>query len=125
MGIAYYDGNAIFGLAVAVQHLPNPSAQQTTGFFGVTGTQLVFGGGRGRVFQIKGVLIGVDLAGLAAAEATLLSYDDGIARTLTDCWGRNWPQVVFTGQYQPDPVGPRPFDGGWALAYRATFRGLL
>lgn len=125
MPTAYFDGAAIFGLAVSVQHLPGASAQQINSYFGVTGQQLVYGGGRGRLFQIRGVLVGEDLSVLAGAEATLLSYDDGIARTLTDTWGRSWPYVCFTGQYQPDPMGPRPTVGGWALPYRATFRGLL
>ena len=125
MGIAFLDGNAVFGIAVSVQHVPNPSAQQIISYFGVTGTQMIFGGGRGRMFNINGVLIGSDLSDLAASEATLLSYDDGIARTLTDCWGRNWSQVVFTGQYQPNPKGPLFFSGGWGLPYHAVFRGLL
>lgn len=125
MGIAYYNGSNIFGLAVSVQHVPNPSAQQINSYFGVTGSQMIYGGGRGRVFHITGVLIGTDVSDLASAEATILSFDDGIARTLTDTWGRNWPYVVFVGEFTPDQKGPRPFDGGWALPYRATFRGLL
>jgi hypothetical protein len=124
MATAYFDGNSVFGLAVKVQQTKNPSAQQINAFFGVTGTQMIYGGGRGRVFMISGVLIGSDLTELNAAESTLLSYDDGIARTLTDPWGRSWPYVVSSGDYHADPAGPRPFDGGWAIAYRCTFRGL-
>lgn len=125
MATAYFDGNAIFGIAVGVQHTVNPSAQQINAFFGVSGSQMIYGGTRGRVFMIKGVFIGDDLTVLASAEAALLSYDDGIARVLTDTWGRNWPYVVHGGDYHADPGGPRPFDGGWALPYRVTFRGLL
>jgi hypothetical protein len=125
MSTAYYDGNAIFGLAVKVQHVPKASAAQVNAFFGVTGTQSVYGGGRGRTFMVSGVLVAADLSALDAAESTLLSYDDGLARVLTDTWGRNWPDVVFTGEYQPDPMGPRPLaDGsGVGLPYRCTFRG--
>lgn len=125
MSTAYYDGNAVFGLAVRCQMVQNPSAAQINAFFGVTGTQSVFGGGRGRVFQISGVLVGSDLSTLAAAEATLLTYDDGIARTLTDTWGRNWPNVVFVN-FTADPMGPRPLagDSGVGLPYRCSFRGL-
>jgi len=125
MSIAYLDGAAVFGEAVKVQHAPNPSAQQVNSFFGISGSQVVWGGTRGRAFFITGVLIGQDIPSLAAAEAILLSYDDGISRVLTDTWGRDWPAVVFTGNYQPDPMGPRPAAGdgffGWALPYRATF----
>src|SRR4051812_2856382 len=115
MAVAFLDGNSVFGLAVSVQHSQNPSAQQINAFFGVSGQQMIFGGGRGRVFMISGVFIGSDLSDLAAAEAALLSYDDGIARTLTDPWGRSWPYVVSSGDYHADPKGPRPFDGGWGL----------
>lgn len=127
MGIAYYDGQPIFGLAVKVQHTLNPSAQQLNTFFGVSGQTLVYGGTRGRVFLISGVLVGGDLSALTAAEALLLSYDDGIARTLVDCWGRQWPAVVFRGQYAADPNGPQTLAGGAGvgLPYKCTFAGLV
>jgi len=124
MSIAYLDGADVFGRAVSIQHSPAPSAQQINSYFGISGTQLIFGGSRGRIFNIRGVLLGADISNLAGAEATLLSYDDGIARVLTDTLGRNWPYVVMLGQYQANPNGPLWFDGGWGLPYRVTFRGL-
>lgn len=122
---ATYDGNSIFGLAVRCQMIPKASASQVNAFFGVSGVQSVYGGGRGRMFMISGLLVGEDHPAVDAAEATLLSYDDGIARVLVDTCGRTWSNVVFTGDYQPDPMGRRPLvDGsGWGLPYRATFRG--
>lgn len=125
MSTAYLDGADIFGRAVSIQHVPTPSAQQINSYFGIGGTQLIYGGSRGRTFHVKGVLLGDDLSVLTGAEATLLSYADGIARVLTDTLGRNWPYVVFLNEYTPDAMGPRPTVGGWALPYRATFRGLL
>lgn len=127
MAIAYYDGYAVFGQAVKVQHVLSPSAQQINAFFGISGTTLVYGGSRGRAFFVSGVLVASDLATLAVAESTLLSYDDGIARTLTDAWGRSWPYVVFRGEYQADPNGPQALvsGAGWGLPYRAVFHGLV
>ena len=124
---ATFNGSAIFGVAVKCQHTPRASAAQVNAFFGVSGTQSVYGGSRGRAFLVSGVLIAADLTTLAAAEALILAYDDGIGRVLVDTWGRAWPSVVFTGEYQPDPMGPRPLaDGsGYGLPYRAVFRGLI
>ena len=129
MSTAYLDGAPVFGEAIKIQHVPHPSAQQLNNFFGISGTQVVWGGTRGRAFFISGVLIATDIYTLAAAEAILLSYDDGIGRVLTDTWGRNWPNVVSSGQYQPDPMGPRPAVSGdvdgVALPYRIMFFSLL
>ena len=123
---AYLGGINVFGYAVKVQHVPRASAQQLSNFFGISGSQLVWGGTRGRAFLISGVLVAADIYGLAAAEAVLNSYDDGIGRVLTDTWGRNWPFVISTGQYQPDAMGPRPLvGGGVALPYRLALFSLL
>jgi len=126
--MATYNGSSIFGSAVRIVHTPRPSAAQVNSFFGISGTQLVWGGGRGRAFFVTGVLVGSDLSDLATAEALLLSFDDGIGRVLVDNWGRSWPSVVFTGQYQPDPQGPKPLcdgSGGYGLPYRAVFQSQL
>lgn len=128
MATAYLDGSAVFGIAVRVQHVPHASAQQVSSFFGVSGTQMIFGGTRGRTFMIQGVLVGDTVADVTAAESTLLDYDDGIGRVLTDTLGRSWPAVVFTGQYQPDPTGPQVLcdgNGSWCLSYKAVFTSLL
>ena len=110
-----------------------PAAQQQEAFFGVPGMLSVFGGSRGRTFQISGVLYDIDLGTLNADENVFTpgvdsSVADGIARTLFDTRGRSWSNVVYLGQFQPDPMGPRPAvwagSGGWALPYRAVFHGL-
>jgi hypothetical protein len=119
-----FDGANIFGAAVQFQHLANPTAQQMNTFFGVSGTQTLYGGGRGRMFLVRGVLLGATTADLNAAESALLSYADGVARTLVDSRGRVWPNVLFRGEFQPDPRGPYATRSGWALPYRAVFHGL-
>jgi hypothetical protein len=119
-----FDGANIFGAAVQFQHQAHPAAQQVNTFFGVSGTQTLYGGGRGRMFLVRGILLGAALADLNAAEANFLSYADGVARTLVDPRGRVWPNVLFRGEFQPDPRGPYPTPSGWALPYRAIFHGL-
>jgi hypothetical protein len=118
------DGADVFGTACHVIHSPVPVATQMDAFFGISGVVSLWGGSRGRTFQVDGVLVGEDLFTVIAAEGVLLSYADGIARTFTDTQGRSWPNVIFEGEYQPSPEGPRPTDFGWCLPYRCTLRGL-
>jgi hypothetical protein len=128
-----YGGVPIFGQAVHIEQVPMQAAQQVEAFFGVPGMLSVFGGTRGRTFQVSGVLFDVDLPSLNADEDIFTpgvngSVADGIARPLADTRGRTWANVVYIGEFQPDPMGPRPAvwagTGGWALPYRAVFHGL-
>lgn len=119
-----YNGVNIFGSAVQFQHVVHPRAQQVNAFFGVSGTQMLDGGGRGRSFFIRGLLTAPTFADLSAAEAQFASFADGVARTLIDPRGRAWSNVVFKGEFVPDSRGPQPCGGGWALPYRAVFHGL-
>jgi hypothetical protein len=119
-----YDGANIFGAAIQFQHIVNPNAQQVNTFFGISGTQTLFGGGRGRLFLIKGVLTTTTIQALNAAETTFQNYADGVARTLVDPRGRTWPNVIFRGEFVPDSHGPYPTAEGWALPYKAVFHGL-
>lgn len=134
-----YGGNAIFGSAVRIQMVAHPTANQVAEFFGISGIFNLFGGGRGRAFLIEGTIGGVGsdafeaLSVLNANEGIIHSYADGIGRVLLDTRGNSWPGVVFDDNFQPDPVGPRPWVGfynedgspGWGLRYRAMFRGTL
>lgn len=119
-----YDGSNIFGAAVQFLHVPHPNAQQINSFFGVSGTQGLYGGARGRTFLIRGILIGATMQDLNAAESVFQNYADGVARTLVDPRGRTWANVIFRGEFKPDPRGPHATAGGWALPYRAVFHGL-
>ena len=128
-----FGGVPIFGTAVHIEQVPAQAAQQVEAFFGVPGLLSVFGGTRGRTFQVQGVLFDVDLPTLNADEDVFTpgvsgSMADGIARDLFDTRGRTWSNVVYLGQFQPDPMGPRPGvwpgGGGWILPYRAVFHGL-
>jgi hypothetical protein len=128
-----YGGVPIFGTAVHIEQVPMQAAQQLEAFFGVPGLLSVFGGTRGHTFQISGVLYDVDLPTLNVAEDVFTpgvsgSVADGIARPLADTRGRTWANVVYLGQFTPDPNGPRPAvwsgSSGWALPYRVVFHGL-
>jgi hypothetical protein len=119
-----YNGVNLFGAAVRIQHLPRPHAQQWNTYFGVSGAQALHGGGRGRVFVISGILLSPTLEGLNAAEGAFHNYADGVARMLVDNRGRSWPNVIFRGEFTPDPRGPQVTPSGWALPYRAIFYGL-
>lgn len=119
-----YNGENVFGSAVQFQHVAKPRAQQVVAFFGVSGTQVLDGGGRGRAFFIRGVLTAPTLQALDAAEARFHDFADGVARILVDNRGRIWPNVVFKGEFIPDARGAIPSGVGWALPYRAVFHGL-
>lgn len=117
------DGDPAFGAAVNVQHVPHPNAQQINEFFGLNGQQTLFGGSRGRTFLVSGVLTAVDVATLNAVEANLLSYADGLPHVLVDNRGRSWANIVFRGEYQPNP-GLLFADGAVGISYKLTLIGL-
>jgi hypothetical protein len=127
-----YGGAFIFGLAVHMQMIANPTAEQLDAFFGIEGLFALFGGGRGRTHLISGCLFAVTdgydddaIALLNVAEGVIHSYADGIARTLIDTRGRVWPNTIFRDEFQPDPMGPRPTaDQGWVLPYRMVMHSL-
>jgi hypothetical protein len=119
-----FGGSSVFGTACHVVHVPHPIALQRDGFFGVTGMTSLFGGGRGRTFEVTGLLVGSDVPSVIVAEGALLACADGIARTFVDTQGRSWPNVIFDGEYQPSAEGPKPTDFGWCLPYRCILHGL-
>lgn len=122
------DGAGVFGVATRFNAAFDPTASQINEFFGVDGTMCLFGGERGLVLMVEGVLFGATPEDVVAQEGMLLSYRDGIPRTIVDNHWRVYPNVIFDGPYQawehgikPAVVGPF---GGWALPYKAAFRGL-
>jgi len=119
-----YGGVPLFGTAVKIKHTVNPTAQQLNAFFGVSGQQAIFGGSRGRVFMVRGVWTANDPSVLRSThEALLLSYADGVARTLVDTFGVAWSPVIYRGDYSHDELS---FAGnGYALPFRAVFHGLV
>jgi len=122
---ASLDGEPVFGVANHVVHNPHPNAQQINAFFGMSGMQTLFGGTRGRTFMISGVFLESSLEGIVADEANLLNFADGQTHTLVDTLGRSWSNVIFRGEYQASPDGPRPAaDQGWLLPFKCVLEAL-
>lgn len=120
---AYYDVFDL-GQAARVTMVTNPSEKQINTFFGYSGVQSLWGGRRGRVFEVQAVFVGANRAAVDALRNALLAYDDGVARTLTDTGGTVWSNVVYSGAFQP--MGPYMASGGnLILPYRAIFEGRL
>lgn len=118
-----FGGLDLFGAACRVVHTPRPAAVQKSAFQGPSGVAALFGGPRGRTFEVSGVFVGPDVPTVLACEAALLAYADAVARTFVDTQGRAWPNVIFEGDYRPGPEGPRPTDTGWCLPYHCTLHG--
>lgn len=117
-------GALIFGLVTECQMITAPAARKISAFFGQDGLLSQYGGSRGRTFLITGVLEDVDIDSLNADEGAILAYQGPSTNTFTDTRGNSWPNVVFDGQFVPDPMGPKPTDTGWCLAYKMVLRGL-
>jgi hypothetical protein len=120
-----FDGNPIFGVAVKIKQVQNPSISQINAFFGVNGQFSLFGGQRGRFFTVEGMLVGSDIGALNSAEQIFMSYDDGVARNLQDTRGRVWPSVVFRGDFQAGDIVFLAGGSGFGMPYKALFHGLL
>jgi hypothetical protein len=118
------DGENVFVTACHVQHVPGRLAIQLDSHFGVSDIAALVGGTRGRTFHIQGVFVGEDLPTCVASEALLLGFMDGLTHTFTDTQGREWPNVMFEGEYQTDPGRPHITDFGWAWPFRCTLVGL-
>jgi hypothetical protein len=123
---AYLNGNSVFGIAVQSRHQPNLNAAQLNAFFGLTGNQSLFGGGRGRGFLISGLLSSDSPGDCVAAESLLLSYADGLARAFTDPLGITWSNVCFYGEYQRtgNPQYLIVPGQGWVMPYKCVLIGL-
>ena len=119
-----FGGSAIFGLPLHCRHIPNPAAVQLQGYFGVSGRAGLYGGSRGRRFEVEALLAPTSPAGCFSLEAWLLSYADEIARVYMDNQGRAWPNVIFLGEYEPDCEGPKWTDFGCVLPYRCVLEDL-
>lgn len=122
------NGSNVFGLATSFEAAFDPTAAQINEFFGVDGTMSLHGGERGFVVMVSGVFFGETAADVVAAEGNLLSYRDGRPRLLVDNFLRAYPNVIFDGPYQDWGRGIKPASygvySGWALPYKAVFRGL-
>lgn len=120
-----YGGSAVFGTAVSIRHQPNATAQQINSFFGIQGTQAVFGGLRGRTFLVEGLFVASTAPGLRALQAALLAFADGVPRTLYDTLGYSWSNVIYKGEFQEGRIAFNPNGlAGYCQPYKTVFIGL-
>ena len=127
--MATYGGIDIFIRPFTTTHQANPSAQQLSEFFGTSGQQSLWGGWRGRVIAISGMLCAPDPYTLNSYESVWNGQGtgvvgDGIARPLVDTRGRLWLECLCES-FQQD--GQVRIDGtyGYNFRYRSVFRSLL
>jgi len=126
-----YGGESIFGVCTSFVPSFEPTAEQLNAFFGVNGVQAIHGGERGVTVLISGVFFGLTEGDVVNQEGLMLSYRDGIARTLVDNFGRVYPNVLLTSTYQPWEHGVKPaylMSGGpisgFAMSYKMVARSL-
>jgi hypothetical protein len=127
--MATYGGIDIFIRPFATTHNPRPSAQQLSDFFGVSGQQALWGGFRGRLLEISGMLYAPDMDTLNAYEGVWTAPQtglkgDGIARDLVDTRGRTWPSCLCM-DFQPESQVRIDPQWGYFFRYRSAFHGLV
>jgi hypothetical protein len=115
-----YGGVNMFGTAVTMTTADHPREKQLNSFFGLSGLEMLDGGSRGRVTEVKGLLYGPSPLALAASESTFRSYDDGVTRNLIDSLGTNWANVRLESFQPIGRIRQSPF-GVFFRAYRARF----
>lgn len=123
-------GDNIFGVPLEFEHNPAATAQQIATFFGISGTQSIFGGGRGRVFMVKGLFYADLQAEFRQFESILETYADGTARTLAVAYpdGSFWsyPFVVYKNGYKRSgKAGLDGVSGQFVQAYGLVLHGLV
>jgi hypothetical protein len=129
-----FNGQPIFGTgAVTVTRLgPDPPATAAAidRFLGRAVGTTQYGAGSGRLWGIKGSLVGTSPAAVAALEATLLSYAGQTAK-LGLPTGQTYPSdyafesgcFFEPGDYEPSAAGIVAIGGGqYSLSYAIVFR---
>jgi hypothetical protein len=123
-----FDGNAMFGEAVSIVEIPNAAAYQAAAFFGVEGVLATYAGTRGRIFQVSGLFTGPTPYDVISIRYAWNSYIGAPGTTLVDTMGIAWYPVIFRGEIQVEPGGPRAAatagGGSWALPYKMVLQGL-
>jgi hypothetical protein len=118
--MALFGGVNIFGKAVSMSTAENPRENQLNAYFGLSGLESLDGGARGRATHVSGLLFGDSPAALASAESIFRSYNDGIARPLTDTLGAVWLNVRMES-FQPQGRVRRSASGMFFRTYQARF----
>ena len=115
------DGNAVFGVAVNFTAMPNPPSIQRDAYPGLNGQVSQFLGTRGGRIRVTGRYVEFDVPTVNNDLATLISYQDGIARTIVDCEGNAYFNCILAHVLPPKPAVPCPAVGGWLKEYTVEF----
>ncbi len=127
---AFIDGFGL-GIATKVAHAPNPGAASISSFFGIHGVQFMYGGSRGRTFQIESLWVDTTPAAIVADEYLLENFADGNTHIFVDTTGTSWFNVVYLNEYQRAsdhymaiqlPTDPPTW--GWCMPFRMILHGL-
>lgn len=122
--MALYGGSALFGNSVVCKVMPHESAAQKSAYFGVNGQFNLWGGQRGAMIEVRGVLVADTYSDLSGLIQSIKSCDDGVGRPFVDSYGNVYNNTVFR---RYTPAAERVFrtaGGGWAEVYQCTFEYL-
>ena len=123
--IPTYNGLPVFGVACSIDMVPNANAAQVAAFFGVQGVQSMDGGGRGRVFEVRGLMYGSTPLDVQLMQQQLEQFADGTARILVDTTGGVWPNVVYRREFQWElKYAWSGTLNAWCRPYRTVLHGL-
>jgi hypothetical protein len=113
-------GNPIFGTAVRFDVHPNAAAIQRDAYPGLNGQVSQFLGTRGGRIRVTGEMIDVDIPSVNNDLQVIVSYNDGVARTLVDCEGNAYFNVIMAVPPHPKAAVPAA-GGGWLKEYTVEF----
>ena len=116
-----YGGQPIFGTAVNFTIMPYPPAIQRDAYAGLNGQVSQFLGTRGGRIRVTGRFVDVDVVAVNNDLANLISYQDGVARTVVDCEGNAYLNCILAHVLPPKPAVPCPAVDGWLKEYTVEF----
>lgn len=115
-----YGGQAIFGDAVRFDVHPAPPAIQRDAYAGLNGQVSQFLGTRGGRIRVTAQMLDVDIPSVNNDIQVIVSFNDGIARTLTDCEGNAYFNCIMCVPPHPKAAVPAA-GGGWLKEYTVEF----
>lgn len=125
--MGFYNSQNIFGVAVTMATADNPRSAQVNAYPGLSGTEELDQGLRGRFTTVSGTLTGSDPGSLDAAEALFRSYNDGSVYVLIDNLGRAWTFVKLESFEPQGRIRVMNAPGGGVIymrTYQSRFKHL-
>lgn len=121
--MASYDGiNGFFGYSVKMTTVENPRRCQMNTYPGLDGVEELDQGFNGRLTIVTGKLAANTPFLLGLILRSFESYNDGIARVLTDTEGQAWPSVKLESFEPAQGSAKLSIPLGYTRDYAARFR---